>query len=113
MFAPPNSWHPHVYMAPPRRLTSFLIEDILADSRRGDLDKGAQAKRCDYNDCKSLKCPDLHCSQTVCAGAHMKPPVGHPFYHHHHYSPQGPLSVGHHGPHTGACEHQQPQHNHH
>ncbi|GFN92145.1 homeobox protein ceh-9 [Plakobranchus ocellatus] len=102
MFAPPSSWHPHVYTAPPRRLTSFLIEDILRDSRLATADKSAPSKRCDFIDCKSLACSDLHCNQALCA-ANTKPPLGQSFFNPLR-SPQSPLQAVQHTHHAPACD---------
>ena len=69
--------------------------------------------RCDYIDCKSLKCPESPCNQALCAPS-IKPAIGHPFYHHHHhFSAQSQLAPGPPAQHKGSCEHQQLHHNHH
>ncbi|CAL1547001.1 unnamed protein product [Lymnaea stagnalis] len=64
MFAPPSTWHPHVYNKPPRRLTSFLIADILGDSN-GD-SRGVDTRGCEYPDCSRSPCQDIRCSHPQC-----------------------------------------------
>ncbi|KAK0070158.1 homeobox protein Nkx-2.3 [Biomphalaria pfeifferi] len=60
MFAQPGTWHGHVYNKSPRRFTSFLIADILGETRSSNCKE--EAFRNEYTDCNQPSCPEFHCT---------------------------------------------------